>query len=187
MDELKRRFESLEQGQRTKLILATVALLAVGFWLLHQQEDSPAELAAEPQVMSFSGTLRVHVVGEVASPGLYELELGARVQDAIQLAGGFSDTAIQHSVNLARIISDGEQIVVLGPEDMAASTAGGLVSLNRATAEQLDKIPGVGPALADRIIELRSSLGSFSDVRQLREVSGIGEKLFSRIKDLVTL
>jgi competence protein ComEA len=129
----------------------------------------------------------VHVVGEVSSPGLYELALGSRVEDAIRAAGGFLDTAVQHSVNLARTLSDGEQIVVLGEQDLGSGSSGGLVSLNRSDASQLDTLPGVGPALAARIIDLRTQLGSFSDIRQLREVSGIGEKLFANIKDLVTL
>jgi competence protein ComEA len=90
-------------------------------------------------------------------------------------------------VNLARTLSDGEQIVVLGEQDLGSGSSGGLVSLNRSDASQLDTLPGVGPALAARIIDLRTQLGSFSDIRQLREVSGIGEKLFANIKDLVTL
>jgi competence protein ComEA len=109
------------------------------------------------------------------------------VQDAISAAGGFSEDAVQHSVNLARVLSDGEQLVILGPGDLSDGVSGGLISLNRANESQLDELPGVGPALASRILDYRQELGSFSDIRQLREVRGIGEKLFAQIKDLVTL
>lgn len=186
MEKLKLWFGSLSQTQRNKLLLAVAALLSVAYWLANQ--PTQAVLPDEPESsMSYSGVVKVHVVGEVATPGLYELPLGSRVEDAVAAAGGFVSGAVQHSVNLARTLSDGEQIVVLGQNDFAQGDSGGLVSINRADVEQLDKLPGVGPALAARIIDLRSQLGSFSDIRQLREVSGIGEKLFANIKDLVTL
>lgn len=186
MEELKRRFLNLDPAQRGKLLLALVALVAVGFWLINQDESDPVESAASDPV-SYSGVVQVHVVGEVEAPGLYELGLGSRVENAIEIAGGFTDQAIQHSVNLARVLSDGEQLVVLGPSDVDGAQETGLISINRASIEQLDKLPGVGPALAQRILDHRATLGSFSDIRQLREVTGIGEKLFARIKDLVTL
>jgi competence protein ComEA len=187
MDALKHWFHSLSSTQRTKLGFGAIGIFAVSFWLLNQQTSTEdLELLSE-EAVSVSGSIQVHVVGEVAQVGLYELPLGSRVQDAISAAGGFSEDAVQHSVNLARVLSDGEQLVVLGPEDMANGAGGGLISLNRATENQLDELPGVGPALASRILEYRQELGSFSDIRQLREVSGIGEKLFAQIKDLVTL
>lgn len=187
MDSLKHWFLGLSSKQRTKFGFALVALVAIGFWFANQQSKLPVEAATEEASVSVSGVIQVHVVGEIAQPGLYELPLGSRVQDAIAAAGEFTDDAIQHSVNLARVLSDGEQLVVLGPDDLMTGSSGGLISLNRATEDQLDELPGVGPALASRILEYRQSLGSFSDIRQLREVSGIGEKLFAKIKDLVTL
>lgn len=187
MDLLKNWFQSLSSPQRTKLGFAVVGLLAVTFWLLSQQESVPELEKLDEDTLSVSGSVQVHVVGEVAQAGLYELALGSRVQDAIAAAGGFSEDAVEHSVNLARVLSDGEQLVVLGPDDMLSSESGGLISLNRANESQLDDLPGVGPALAARILEYRKSVGSFSDIRQLREIRGIGEKLFAQIKDLVTL
>lgn len=186
METLKQWISSLSQSQRSKLLLSLAALLAVGYWFVSQPETK-TEAMPEASPVSFSGVVQVHVVGEVSRPGLYELTLGSRVQDAISAAGDFLPGAIQHSVNLARTLSDGEQIVVLGPKDIESGESGGLVSLNRADVDELDTLPGVGPALAARIIDLRTQLGSFSDVRQLREVSGIGEKLFANLKDLVTL
>jgi len=187
MDTLKNWFHSLSSSQRTKLSFGAVGLFAVGFWLLNQQSPVTEFETATQDTVSVSGSIQVHVVGEVAQAGLYELSLGSRVQDAVAAAGGFSEDAVQHSVNLARVLSDGEQLVVLGPGDLSEGQSGGLISLNRANENQLDELPGVGPALASRILEYRQELGSFSDIRQLREVSGIGEKLFAQIKDLVTL
>jgi competence protein ComEA len=186
MEALKQWLASLSQRQRSRLLLSLAALVAVGYWFVNQP-TTEVEATPEQSTVSFSGVVQVHVVGEVFEPGLYELTLGSRVEDAIQAAGGFLDGAVQHSVNLARTLSDGEQIVVLSQEDMVSGDSGGLVSLNRADLNQLDTLPGVGPALAARIIDLRPHRGSFSDIRQLREVSGIGEKLFANIKDLVTL
>jgi competence protein ComEA len=186
METLKQWISPLNQSQRNKLFLSLAALVAVGYWLVNQP-STQVEASDEESAISFSGVIQVHVVGEVAAPGLYELTLGSRVEDAIMAAGNFLPDAVQHSVNLARTLSDGEQIVVLGAADLESGDAGGLVSLNRSDVEQLDKLPGVGPALAGRIVDLRTQLGSFSDVRQLREVSGIGEKLFANLKDLVTL
>lgn len=186
METIKQWISALTPSQRSKLLLCLAALVAVGYWFANQSE-AEIEPASQESVVTFSGVIQVHVVGEVATPGLYELSLGSRVEDAIKKAGDFLPDAIQHSVNLARTLSDGEQIVVLGPKDLESGDSGGLVSLNRADLDELDKLPGVGPALAARIIDLRTQLGSFSDVRQLREVSGIGEKLFANLKDLVTL
>lgn len=186
MDAIKNWIGALSQAQRGKLVIAIAGLLAVGYWFVSQPVVE-VQLEEAPVAVSFSGVVQVHVVGEVAQPGLYELALGSRVKDAVSAAGGFLDQAIQHSVNLARVVSDGEQIVVLGPQDISSADSTGLISINRSNPEQLDRLPGVGPALAARIIELRTQLGSFSDIRQLREVSGIGEKLFASIKDLVTL
>lgn len=186
MEAIKSWISSLTSDQRNKLLIGIAALVGVGYWFFNQPV-SQVETPESTSSVSFSGVVQVHVVGAVVTPGLYELQLGSRVEDAVMAAGGFLADAIQHSVNLARTLSDGEQIVVLGPEDIQAGEAGGLVSINRADITQLDKLPGVGPALAARILEMRGQLGSFSDIRQLREVSGIGEKLFANIKDLVTL
>lgn len=187
MERLRAWFFEFDSKRRTQLVFAVAGLIAVGIWLSGQEPKRTEPSVLQEQAVTISGVIQVHVVGEVRNPNLYSLEIGSRVSDAVTAAGGFTEEAIQHSVNLARTLSDGEQVVVLGPADVAESIDGGLVSINRADAQQLDSLPGVGPALAARILALRAELGSFSDVRQLREVSGIGEKLFASIKDLVTL
>jgi competence protein ComEA len=143
----------------------------------------------------------IHVAGAVLKPGLIVLTLGDRVVDAILRAGGLSSAADQCAVNLARVVTDGEQIIVPSTQggqsscSSISSTTGGSsfhsstatkTSLSRATLDQLDALPGVGPALAQRIIDWRTAHGGFQSVDQLDDVSGIGAKLMASLKPLVT-
>lgn len=156
-----------------------------------------------------STKLFVHVVGEIASPGVYELDADARVLNAIEAAGGATEQAMLSALNLARPLSDGEQITVPDAEGAAALAAqsigvglgvgtttpgtagvtaqGGLVNLNTADIVALETLPRVGPALAQRIIDWRESNGGFSSVDQLTSVSGIGQRTYEQLQGLVTL
>lgn len=145
----------------------------------------------------------VHVVGQVAKPGLVRLRPGSRVSDAITAAGGSTGAADLGSLNLARVVTDGEQILVPrpgqvvspapggapggrdGPVNPGGSQSGGMVDLNTADAAALDGLPGVGPVLAQRIIDWRSEHGRFTSVDELVEVPGIGDKLLSQLKPKV--
>ena len=146
----------------------------------------------------------VHVVGRVKHPGVRRLPLGARVTDAVEAAGGVSSKADLSALNLARVLVDGEQVRVPAVGEPVASvpTAGGgastgggagvgssraPVSLNTADLAGLDSLPGVGPVLAQRILDWRSAHGRFTSVDELGEVSGIGEKLLAQLGPLVTL
>jgi competence protein ComEA len=142
-------------------------------------------------------TLLIHIVGEVITPGVYQLTSGARVLDAVAAAGGFTKKADQTSINLVRPISDGEQIIVtsIGSDGSGYSQTGvggaasGLtkININRATAQQLDALPGIGPTLAARIVDFRNANGGFDTVTDLGQVAGIGVKLLAQIVPLVTL
>lgn len=143
-----------------------------------------------------AGRVRVHVVGKVKSPGVVELLADARVEDAIEAAGGATDRRALASVNLARQVRDGEQIVVArmadpqpsGAEANAnAPGAPATISLNTADAQALESLPSVGPALAQRIIEWRQSQGEFSRVEQLLDVPGIGPKTLAGFRDRVSV
>jgi competence protein ComEA len=162
------------------------------------QRSSPSVSAAtaSPAASSTSAsTLVVHVAGAVRRPGLVQLRAGARVADAVAAAGGPARNAELASVNLARPVVDGEQLVVLargkGPAVAAPPAVGGAavsdapIDLNSATLEQLDTLPGVGPVLAQRILDWRTEHGRFGSTDELREVSGIGEATFADIKPLV--
>ena len=145
--------------------------------------------------------LVVHVVGQVRDPGVVTLRGGARVEDALRAAGGATRRADLARVNLARPVVDGEQIVVPAPGEEvtpvppaagAGPTAGvqgtaGAVNLNTADQAELERLPGVGPVLAGRIIEWRTEHGGFTSVSELVDVSGIGEVLMGRLADLVTV
>lgn len=136
----------------------------------------------------------VHILGAVNSPGLYVLRDGDRTIDAIAAAGGFSEAADRGQVNLARFLSDGEQIyvphqgeAVVSGRGGAPGLSGGKVNINTADGAALETLPRVGPALASRIIAWRETNGRFTDIADLKSVSGIGEKTFAGLKDRVTI
>ena len=142
----------------------------------------------------------VHVVGAVARAGVVELPIGSRVADAVAAAGGATAKADLARVNLARVLVDGEQVhvpipgevltgqPVAGPSTSASGgSPGAKVSLNTADLAALDTLPGVGPVLAQRILDWRSEHSRFTSVEELGEVSGIGEKLLAQLRSKVTL
>lgn len=152
---------------------------------------------ATPEPSSSPGeVLYVHVAGAVAAPGLYLLDPGARVADALAAAGGFTEPAERAAVNLARRLVDGEQILVpergaavvpggTAPAAGGAAAAGGIVSLSTATAAQLEELPEIGPAMAAKIIAYREEHGPFTSVDQLLEVPGVGEKTLEAFREQV--
>jgi competence protein ComEA len=143
-----------------------------------------------------SGRVAVHVAGHVRHPGLVRLPAGSRVQDAIRAAGGATAGADLDAVNLARKLTDGEQVLIPGPGDpppplppdagAAPGTPSAPLDLNTATVEQLDALPGVGEVTAGRIVAYRSA-HPFTTVDELLEVPGIGQRRFEQLRDLVTV
>ncbi|AKU19054.1 competence protein ComEA [Luteipulveratus mongoliensis] len=152
----------------------------------------------------------VHVVGQVRRPGVVRLPAGARVQDAVTAAGGATAKADLARVNLARPVVDGEQVIVPRPGEQVAppasvpgaastgsaggpvagagsSAPGGPVNLNTADEAGLDGLPGVGPVIAQRIVQWRTENGRFTSVEELSEVSGIGDKLMEQLRPLVSV
>ena len=134
----------------------------------------------------------IHIAGSVRHPGIYQLDSGARVYEAVLAAGGLTAKANQMSINLARTLTDGEQLIVASTsqsvnQQFSIPNQPTLISLNQASMSQLEDLPGVGPALAGRIVDWRSANGGFKSKEDLLNVSGIGDKLFAGVKDLVTL
>jgi competence protein ComEA len=144
-----------------------------------------------------AGSVTVDVAGKVRRPGVTTLPAGSRVVDALRKAGGARGRVDLSGLNLARVLVDGEQILVgrtVAPGGLAASAStaapdptGSLVNLNTATAEQLDTLPGVGPVTAQKILDWRGTHGAFSSVDELLEVDGIGEKTLADLAPHVTL
>ena len=141
------------------------------------------------------GSVLVHVAGAVVEPGVYELAPGARVRDAVVAAGGPTADADWNALNLAAVVSDASRVYVpavgeqVAPEVLAAPgvpLAEGPVDVNRATAEELDELPGVGPATAAAIVTERDRGGPFVDVDDLDRVPGIGPAKLDALRDLVT-
>ena len=156
-----------------------------------------AGTAAADAAASPGSVVVIDVAGKVRHPGIATLPLGARVVDAIRAAGGARRGADLHGLNLARLLVDGEQVVVgVPPPDGVAAPAASapgaavpaaLVPLNTATQEQLETLPGIGPVTAQAILAWRTDNGAFSAVDELLEVSGIGDATLAQIAPFVTL
>lgn len=206
---------------RTLAALAVVLVVAAGFagryfWAgrpeavrapeivraapLPESGASPA-LSAEPTAGAQPSPVVVDVSGKVRRPGVLTLPAGSRVADALRAAGGVRPGTDVTGLNRARVLMDGEQVVVGVPAPNAAGAGAGTgggsgtgapagvragpLSLNSATVEQLDTLPGVGPVLAQHIVDHRLEHGGFRSVAELREVNGIGERRFADLAPLV--
>lgn len=187
------REERRRWGVGAVVILALGALAIAVIVGIVRGAGSAQSLAPAPVTVATASTsLYVHVSGAVNAPGLYVLHADARVVDAVAAAGGLAEDAEAAGVNLARPVTDGEQVIVprvgeapaAGP---AGVTADGRVNLNSADEGALDTLPGVGPAIAGRIIEWREANGRFASVDDLLSVSGIGPKMLESLRDLVTV
>ena len=168
-------------------------------------ENNTTDDAATQENQTSSSEVVVHVAGAVASPGVYTVSEGARVQDAVDAAGGFASDAASDAVNLARTLQDGEQILIPTEEQVesgayastlsstdASSSAGSdeqstssLININTASVEELDTLPGIGPVTAQAIVDERESNGAFTSIEDIQRVSGIGEKKFEKLKDSI--
>jgi competence protein ComEA len=180
-----------------KATITVLAVVAFGTYVFSSslgKEDSVtitkgSSVDVEPKDIK-TPKIYVHVAGSVKSPGIYQLDSGTRVYDAVLAAGGFTSKANQASVNMARALNDGEQLLISsgsGPQAFDNFMTSSLISLNQASASQLEDLPGVGPALAGRMIDWRTANGGFKAKEDLLNVAGIGDKLFASVKDLVTL
>lgn len=188
------------------LAMVAVALGLWRFWPAAPAPEIPFQASEQPPASSGestppAGEIVVHVAGAVFAPGVYRLPVGSRVTDAVSAAGGGLSTASLDSLNLARILADGEQVYVQTVEEAAAgatptsgagaSTAsagaqsGATVNINQASAAELENLPGIGPATAQKIVDDRTANGPFVAPEDLMRVSGIGEKKFESLRDYV--
>ena len=183
-------------------VLVTIAVAAgvlLTWWLLSERprtsSPEPISLSADTSPSSSaspSGELVIDVVGKVKRPGIVTVPAGSRVHDAIAEAGGVRGRVDPSTLNMARVLTDGEQILV-GVEPVAGGSAAGgtsdpgaRISLATATLEQLDTLPGIGPVTAQAILDHRTEHGPFASVDDLLDVRGIGEATLADFRDQVT-
>lgn len=159
-----------------------------------QKEEEDTEQAREAEIY-------VHVCGYVKKPGVYHLHFGARTQEAIDAAGGFSEKANQTAWNLAEVLQDGMQVYIPSKDetkealneeqslgkDLSASQKKDTVNINTASKEELMTLPGIGESRADAVIACREEKGSFTSIEGIKDAAGIGDGIFNRIKDLITV
>ena len=183
-------------GGYISLILLFLILLGGVLFYLRWPRPSPIEIIEPtPAPASTPGEIGVYVVGAVMKPRVYFLPQGSRVADALEVAGGPTEEADLVRVNLAKRVYDEEQIYVprLGeenpplppPSTSSGGQAGGKININTATAAELEALPGIGPVLAQRIVDYRKANGPFAAIEDIKNVSGIGEGIFEEIKELV--
>jgi competence protein ComEA len=164
-------------------IVFGLAIAAVILIVSSPPRRKPITLTPAP-----TAALIIQVDGAVANPGVYSLQPGSRVSDAITAAGGLLPEAADFPINMARPLKDGERLNISDQTPIAAPAepgTTGLIDINTATKEQLDSLPGIGETRAEAIIQYRTENGAFVTTDELRNVPGIGEDLFNEIKLLV--
>lgn len=173
-----------------------------------KEEPSLEDPALTEDIHKEPASIFVYVCGAVEKPGVYELPYGSRIVDAVEASGGFLDTADKTYVNLAALLDDGVKLLIptiqetcefdslqiesfdKGNSSFSGSSdnnSSGLININLATKEELTTLPGIGNATAEKIVSYRQSHGSFQSIEDIMNVSGIKDKLFSKIKDHITV
>ena len=180
------------------LLVSGVVLIIVGLGMSIRDSGKKNEVeivkAGERNDIQVNKKVTIDISGEVMRSGVYEFMEGSRINEALAAAGGLSVQAdrewVDKNLNRAETLIDGQKIYIpkkgetLGDKVVPNS---GKISLNRATVDELDTLPGVGPAIATRIIEYREKVGGFKNINEIKLVSGIGEKMYERIKDKISL
>ena len=185
--------ERMALSPRNLVGLGVILLFALLFagWLFFSAAPAQVSVGSRPEISSVAPVVAplpteivVDVSGKVRHPGVYHLATGARAEDALMAAGGALPGVDLSSVNQAEILVDGTQLLV----GITASVGGGgVLSLNHASATELDSLPGVGPVLAGRIVSWRKAHGRFTSIEQLRDVGGVGDAKFADLKSLIRL
>lgn len=176
--------------QSAFIIVGVLFGVGILFLISRPPRGDPVQLIPAPT----ESPIMVYVSGAVGKSGLYSFPKGSRVNDAIQAAGGFADNADINSLNLAKVLEDGEQVIV--PDLVSPGTPGiqsnpnqpslALVNINTATLEQLDTLPEIGPKTAQNIIDYRNANGPFNKIEEVLKVPDLGPVTFEKIKDLIT-
>ncbi|MFQ6014741.1 MAG: helix-hairpin-helix domain-containing protein [Anaerolineae bacterium] len=178
--------------------LLNLAFLGAALFYLRRPHPQPIVIITPTPVPTPTpAMLMVYISGAVVKPDVYAVPEGSRVKEAVEAAGGFTSEADSDRINLASPLNDGEHVYVprvgeetspISPTGMpSGSPSGGKVNINRATVVELDALPGIGPAYAQRIIDYREANGPFESIEEIKKVRGIGEAIFEQVKDLITV
>ena len=202
MDQLRDAFESITQwwfelhfSRIQKIALSIIAAIVLALSVLIVLRGN-TQIAAAPEIVPITiaePEIFVDVTGAVNNPGVYTLTGRSRVIDAIKAAGDSAPGADLSTINLARMLNDGEQIYVdstfvnSSGQRVSKKVSSGPININRATLRQLDALDGIGPVIAGRIIEYRKKNGSFLTIDDLQKVSGIGAAKFAQIKSKIRI
>jgi competence protein ComEA len=202
MDQLRDAFESITQwwfdlhfSRNQKIALSIIAAIVLALSVLIVLRGN-TQITAAPEIIPITiaePEIFVDVTGAVNNPGVYTLTGRSRVIDAIKAAGDSAPGADLSTINLARMLNDGEQIYVdstvvnSSGQRVSKKVSSGPININRATLRQLDALDGIGPVIAGRIIEYRKKNGSFLTIDDLQKVSGIGAAKFAQIKSKVRI
>lgn len=163
-----------------------VLVVISGAWLARSEAEAPP-IAMVLKPAATAENITVHVAGPVLRPGLVSVRPDGRVADAIMAAGGATGAADVSKINLAAPVVEGQMIVVPSTSVEQGIVADGKVRVNSASLEELDRLPGVGPVLATRIVDHRDNHGPFEKVEDLLDVPGVGETVLSRLRDAVLI
>ncbi len=186
---------NLTQEQRRGLILVFTLSIGIGAFYFLNSRPQPLTQAVDVVIPLINqveqSKLIINVAGKVKSPGVYQLPPGSRVIDAIEAAGNHLKGVDISDINLARLLVDGEQILVGGNRLQSSKsvarkiTVDNPLDINRATLAQLDTLPGIGPVTAQRIIDYRNKVGRINALDELKKISGLGGAKFEEIKSLL--
>lgn len=193
------------ERQRGHLLVLLLSFTAMaGFVFLDRRPTRGAvEIlpppTATPAPTSTPVVMKVHVSGAVETPDVYVLPAGSRVERAVEAAGGLSDDAVEAGINLAQPLIDGQQIYVphegetsepievVRGSPVSALSSGGALDINVASTDDLEALPGIGPAIAGRIVAYRDENGPFRTIQDIKQVKGIGDATFEKLKDQITV
>ena len=206
----------MRKNIKQKLVLiAAILLIAVGIFYNFLKEDKEEisyeniivqdveNVVSNEEIVEEKEYIKIHITGQVKIPGIIELEYGARISDAIEKAGGLTEFASLKNVNLAYKLEDGQKLYIPTTEEDVESVLmengeniiqntnlsgkSKMININKANESELEEIPGVGPAMASKIVNYRKENGEFKTIEDLKNISGIGEKKFEAMREYISV